>query len=275
MNIHEYQGKEVLRKYGVATPRGFLCLSVEEAVDAAARLGGTRWVVKAQIHAGGRGKGGGVKLARSMAQVRQHAGDILGMHLKTHQTGPEGRLVRRLLVEEATDIAKEFYLGLAVDRDTQRVALMASSEGGMDIEEVAARTPGKIHKVSIDPIAGLTVGQADDAARRIGIPGKSIPRGARLHAEALPRLRRMRRVAGRDQSAGADRRRPLDRARRQVRLRSERAVSAIRRSSRCAISTRKTRPRSRPRSSTSPTSRWTATSAAWSTVRAWRWRRWT
>ena len=175
MNIHEYQGKEVLRKYGVATPRGFLCLSVEEAVDAAARLGGTRWVVKAQIHAGGRGKGGGVKLARSMAQVRQHAGDILGMHLKTHQTGPEGRLVRRLLVEEATDIAKEFYVGLAVDRDTQRVALMASSEGGMDIEEVAARTPAKIHKVSIDPVAGLTVGQADDAARRIGIPGKSIP----------------------------------------------------------------------------------------------------
>ena len=172
MNIHEYQGKEVLRKYGVATPRGFLCLSVEEAVDAAARLGGTRWVVQAQIHAG---KGGGVKLARSMAQVRQHAGDILGMHLKTHQTGPEGRLVRRLLVEEATDIAKEFYVGLAVDRDTQRVALMASSEGGMDIEEVAARTPAKIHKVSIDPVAGLTVGQADDAARRIGIPGKSIP----------------------------------------------------------------------------------------------------
>jgi succinyl-CoA synthetase beta subunit len=175
MNIHEYQGKEVLRKYGVATPRGFLCLSVEEAVDAAARLGGTRWVVKAQIHAGGRGKGGGVKLSRSMAEVRQHAGDILGMHLRTHQTGPEGRLVKRLLVEEATDIAKEFYLGLAVDRDTQRVALMASSEGGMDIEEVAARAPGKIHKVSIDPVAGLTVGQADDAARRIGIPGKSIP----------------------------------------------------------------------------------------------------
>jgi succinyl-CoA synthetase beta subunit len=175
MNIHEYQGKEVLRKYGVATPRGFLCMSPEEAVDAATRLGGARWVVKAQIHAGGRGKGGGVKLARSMADVRRHAGEILGMRLRTHQTGPEGRLVKRLLIEEGVDIAKEFYLGLAVDRDTQRVALMASSEGGMDIEEVAARTPGKIHKVDIDPIAGLTVGQADDAARRIGIPAKSIP----------------------------------------------------------------------------------------------------
>ncbi|CAN7410944.1 MULTISPECIES: ADP-forming succinate--CoA ligase subunit beta [unclassified Variovorax] len=175
MNIHEYQGKEVLRKYGVATPRGFLCMSPEEAVDAATRLGGARWVVKAQIHAGGRGKGGGVKLARSMAEVRQHAEQILGMRLRTHQTGPEGRLVKRLLIEEGADIAKEFYLGLAVDRDTQRVALMASSEGGMDIEEVAARTPEKIHKVAIDPIAGLTVGQADDAARRIGIPAKSIP----------------------------------------------------------------------------------------------------
>ncbi|CAN7680282.1 ADP-forming succinate--CoA ligase subunit beta [Variovorax sp. LjRoot290] len=175
MNIHEYQGKEVLRKYGVATPRGFLCMSPEEAVDAATRLGGARWVVKAQIHAGGRGKGGGVKLARSMAEVRQHAEQILGMRLRTHQTGPEGRLVKRLLIEEGADIAKEFYLALAVDRDTQRVALMASSEGGMDIEEVAARTPEKIHKVAIDPIAGLTVGQADDAARRIGIPAKSIP----------------------------------------------------------------------------------------------------
>ena len=175
MNIHEYQVKEVLRKYGVATPRGFLCMSPEEAVDAATRLGGARWVVKAQIHAGGRGKGGGVKLARSMAEVRQHAEQILGMRLRTHQTGPEGRLVKRLLIEEGADIAKEFYLGLAVDRDTQRVALMASSEGGMDIEEVAARTPEKIHKVAIDPIAGLTVGQADDAARRIGIPAKSIP----------------------------------------------------------------------------------------------------
>jgi succinyl-CoA synthetase beta subunit len=180
MNIHEYQGKEVLRKYGVATPRGFLCLSPDEAAEAATRIGGEAWVVKAQIHAGGRGKGGGVKLARSIAQVRQHADDILGMHLKTHQTGPDGRLVKRLLVEEGADIGQEFYLGMVVDRDTERVALMASSEGGMDIEEVAARTPGKIHKVVIDPIAGLSLAQADDVARRIGIPETSIPQARTL-----------------------------------------------------------------------------------------------
>ena len=175
MNIHEYQGKAVLRKYGVTTPRGFPCFSPDEAVEAANKLGGTVWVVKAQIHAGGRGKGGGVKVARSAAEVRQHAGDILGMTLRTHQTGPDGRLVKRLLVEEGADIRKEFYVGMVVDRDTQRVALMASSEGGMDIEEVAARTPEKIHKVFIDPVNGLKVAEADDVARRIGIPEKSVP----------------------------------------------------------------------------------------------------
>ena len=175
MNIHEYQGKEVLRKYGVTTPRGFPCFSPDEAVEAATWLGGKVWVVKAQIHAGGRGKGGGVKLARSIAEVRQHAGDILGMSLKTHQTGPEGRLVKRLLIEEGADIRKELYVGMVVDRASQRVALMASSEGGMDIEEVAAHSPEKIHKVFIDPGTGLKTAEADDVARRIGIPEKSIP----------------------------------------------------------------------------------------------------
>jgi succinyl-CoA synthetase beta subunit len=175
MNIHEYQGKEILRKYGVTTPRGFPCFSSDEAEGAAAKLGGKVWVVKAQIHAGGRGKGGGVKLAKSIAEVRQHAGDILGMTLKTHQTGPEGRLVKRLLIEEGADIRKEFYIGMVVDRATQRVALMASSEGGMDIEEVAARTPEKIHKVFIDPSIGLRVAEADEVASRIGIPAKSVP----------------------------------------------------------------------------------------------------
>jgi succinyl-CoA synthetase beta subunit len=175
MNIHEYQGKEVLRKYGMETPRGYPCFSPDEAVEAAERLGGKVWVVKAQIHAGGRGKGGGVKLARSIAEVRQHAGDILGMSLKTHQTGAEGRLVKRLLIEEGADIAKELYLGMVVDRGTQRVALMASSEGGMDIEEVAARAPEKIHTVFIDPSTGLKVTEADDVARRIGVPEKSVP----------------------------------------------------------------------------------------------------
>mgnify|MGYP001201165508 CR=1 FL=1 len=174
MKIHEYQAKEILRKYGVATPRGIPCFAVEEAVDAAKKLGGSAWVVKAQIHAGGRGKGGGVKLAKSLDEVKRHAGQILGMQLKTHQTGPTGQKVRRLLIEEGADIKKELYLGMVVDRGTQRVVLMASSEGGMDIEEVAARTPEKIHKVAIDPIKGLADKDAEDIARKIGVPQKSI-----------------------------------------------------------------------------------------------------
>ena len=174
MKIHEYQAKEILRKYGVATPLGIACFTVEEAVAAGARLGGKVWVVKAQIHAGGRGKGGGVKLARSPDELKQHASQILGMQLKTPQTGPEGQKVRRLLVEEGADIRKELYVGMVVDRVSQRVALMASSEGGMDIEEVAAHTPEKIHKVAIDPIAGLTDGEAEDIACKIGIPDKAL-----------------------------------------------------------------------------------------------------
>jgi len=174
MNIHEYQGKDLLRHYGVATPRGFVCRSPDEAADAATRLGGRAWVVKAQIQAGGRGKGGGVKPAWSVAEVRRHADQMLGMTLKTHQTGPEGRVVKQLLVEESVEIDKELYLGFVVDRNSQRVALMASSEGGMDIEEVAARTPGKIHKLFIDPDAGLRIAEADGIARRIGIDERSV-----------------------------------------------------------------------------------------------------
>jgi succinyl-CoA synthetase beta subunit len=175
MNIHEYQGKEILRKYNVTTPRGIPCFSVDEAVQAAEKLGGKVWVVKAQIHAGGRGKGGGVKVAKSLDEVRDYASKILGMTLVTHQTGPEGRLVKRLLIEEGADIKKELYVGMVVDRASQRVALMASSEGGMDIEEVAAHTPEKIHKVFIDPEAGLTDAEAEDVSRKIGIPEKAIP----------------------------------------------------------------------------------------------------
>jgi len=174
MKIHEYQGKEILRKYGVTTPRGLPCFSVDEAVAAAASLGGKVWVVKAQIHAGGRGKGGGVKVAKSPDEVRQYAAAILGMQLKTHQTGPEGQKVRRLLVEEGADIKQELYVGMVVDRVTQRVCLMASSEGGMDIEEVAAHTPEKIHKVFIDPESGLKDAEADDIARKIGVPEASV-----------------------------------------------------------------------------------------------------
>jgi succinyl-CoA synthetase beta subunit len=174
MNIHEYQGKEILRKYGVATPKGFPVFSVDEAVQAAEKLGGKVWVVKAQIHAGGRGKGGGVKVAKSLDEVRQYASQILGMTLVTHQTGPEGRLVKRLLIEEGADIKKELYVGMVVDRGSQRVALIASSEGGMEIEHVAETTPEKIHKVFIDPTKGLLDSEADDIARKIGVPEGSI-----------------------------------------------------------------------------------------------------
>jgi len=175
MKIHEYQAKEILRKFGVATPRGIPCFSVDEAVAAADQLGGNIWVVKAQIHAGGRGKGGGVKLARSKDEARQLASEILGMQLVTHQTGPEGQKVRRLLIEEGADIRKEYYVAALTDRATQKVAMMASSEGGMEIEEVAHKTPEKIIKVFVDPLQGLTDGQALELARGIGVPEASQP----------------------------------------------------------------------------------------------------
>ena len=173
MKIHEYQAKEILRQYGVVTPQGIACFSVDEAVSAAQNLGGEVWVVKAQIYAGGRGKGGGVKVARSLEEVRQLAGDMLGMRLVTHQTGPDGQTVRRLFIEEGVNIAREYYVGMVVDRGSQRVCLMASAEGGMDIEQVAAQTPEKIHKVFIDPISGLTDSEALVIAEKIGIPDVS------------------------------------------------------------------------------------------------------
>ena len=174
MKIHEYQGKEILRRFGIPTPRGIPAFSVDEAGKAAEALGGGVWVVKAQIHAGGRGKGGGVKLGRSIAEVRELAGQILGMQLITHQTGPRGQTVRRLLIEEGADIKKELYVGMVVDRTTQRVVLMASSDGGMDIEEVAAKTPDRIHKVFVDPGKGLSDPEAEGVARQIGIPEGSV-----------------------------------------------------------------------------------------------------
>lgn len=174
MKIHEYQGKELLRKFGVVVPKGFPAFTVDEAVEAAKKLGGPVWVVKAQIHAGGRGKGGGVKLARSIEEVRQLSSEILGMQLITHQTGPEGQKVRRLLVEEGADIKKEYYVGIVTDRGTQRVCVMASSEGGMDVEEVAEKHPEKILKVFVDPAKGLTDEQAAGLARGIGVPEASV-----------------------------------------------------------------------------------------------------
>ncbi|HIM97631.1 MAG TPA: ADP-forming succinate--CoA ligase subunit beta [Gammaproteobacteria bacterium] len=177
MKIHEYQAKDILRQYGVALPNGRACFSVEEAVAVAEQLGGSQWVVKAQIHAGGRGKGGGVKLADSIAEVRVHADAILGMTLVTHQTGAEGTEVKRLLVEEGVPIKDELYVGLVVDRASQKVVFMASSEGGTEIESVAAKTPEKIHKVVVEPSTGLTMDEAQFLAGAIGIPDT-------LHAES-------------------------------------------------------------------------------------------
>jgi succinyl-CoA synthetase beta subunit len=174
MKIHEYQGKEILRQYGVTVPRGIACMSVEEAVAAAKTLGGPVWVVKAQIHAGGRGKGGGVKVAKTLEQVEQYANEIMGMQLVTHQTSAEGQKVRRLLVEEGADIKKELYVSMVTDRISQRVVLMASSEGGMDIEEVADKHPELIHQIAIDPAVGLLDSEADDIATKIGVPAASL-----------------------------------------------------------------------------------------------------
>ncbi len=173
MKIHEYQGKELLRQFGVPVPRGYPAFSVREASEAAQKLGGGVWVVKAQIHAGGRGKGGGVKLARSLEEVGKLAGEILGMQLKTHQTGPAGQKVRRLLVEEGADIKKEYYVAALTDRATQSVALIASSEGGMDIEAVAHDTPEKILKVVVNPLEGLSDAKALQLAAGIGVPPAS------------------------------------------------------------------------------------------------------
>jgi succinyl-CoA synthetase beta subunit len=177
MKIHEYQAKDILRQYGVALPKGCVCFSVEEAVSIAEQLGGSQWVVKAQIHAGGRGKGGGVRLADTIAEVRDHAGAILGMTLVTHQTGPEGTKVKRLLVEEGVSIKNEMYVGLVVDRVSQKVVFMASSEGGTEIERVAAKAPEKIYKVVAEPSTGLTMDEAKFLAGAIGIPDT-------LHAES-------------------------------------------------------------------------------------------
>lgn len=175
MKIHEYQSKEILRQFHVPVPNGKAVFSVDEALQAAEKLGGPVWVVKAQIHAGGRGKGGGVKLAKNMAEVKTFASEILGMQLITHQTSPSGQKVRRLLIEDGADIKKEYYFSILTDRATQKNVVMASSEGGMDIEEVAAKTPEKIIKVFVDPLVGLSDAQCDEIANGIGIPAGSLP----------------------------------------------------------------------------------------------------
>ncbi|WP_456275513.1 ADP-forming succinate--CoA ligase subunit beta [Bacillus sp. AK128] len=180
MNIHEYQGKEVLRKYGVSVPNGRVAFTVEEAVEAAKELGTQVCVVKAQIHAGGRGKAGGVKVAKNLDEVRTYASEILGKTLVTHQTGPEGKEVKRLLIEEGCDIKKEYYVGLVLDRATSRVVLMASEEGGTEIEEVAEATPEKIFKEVIDPAVGLQGFQARRIAFNINIPKELVGKAVKF-----------------------------------------------------------------------------------------------
>jgi len=180
MKVHEYQAKEILRSRGVPVPQGRACFSVDDAVGAAEALGGERWVVKAQIHAGGRGKGGGVKVVSSIDEVRAAANDLLGMMLITHQTGPEGQEVKRLLVEQGVGIARELYVGMVIDRATQKVAVMASSEGGTEIEEVAAKTPDKIHKVFVNPVQGLTSVEAENLMAKLDLVGAQLAEAGRF-----------------------------------------------------------------------------------------------
>ena len=180
MNIHEHQAKGVLKRYGVSVPDGGVAFSVDEAVKVAESLPGPVWVVKAQIHAGGRGKGGGVKIAKSIDEVRSLASDILGMTLVTHQTGPAGKEVKRLYIEDGCDIARELYLSAVMDRGTSRIAIMASTEGGMDIEAVAADTPEKIQTLVIDPVSGLQGHHARRLAFGLGLEGKQVGSAVKL-----------------------------------------------------------------------------------------------
>ena len=174
MNIHEYQAKQLMAKYGVAVPRGGVAYTAPEAQDVGKQLGGPVWVVKAQIHAGGRGKGGGVKVVKSLDDVWSTAEKMLGMTLVTHQTGPAGKEVKRIYVEEGCDIKRELYMSMLIDRATSRITIMASTEGGMDIEEVAARTPEKIHKIAIDPATGIQPFHARKVAFALGLEGKQV-----------------------------------------------------------------------------------------------------
>ncbi|UOQ93207.1 ADP-forming succinate--CoA ligase subunit beta [Halobacillus shinanisalinarum] len=180
MNIHEYQGKQIMRDFGVSVPNGHVAYTVDEAVDAAKKLGSKVTVVKAQIHAGGRGKAGGVKIAKDLDEVRTYAEEILGKTLVTHQTGPEGKEVKRLLIEEGCDIKSEYYVGLVLDRATSKVTMMASEEGGTEIEEVAEKTPEKIFKEVVDPVTGLTPFQARRLAFNINIPKESLGKAVKF-----------------------------------------------------------------------------------------------
>ena len=224
MNIHEYQAKELLAKFGVAGAAGAVAYTAAEAVEAASELGGKVWAVKAQIHAGGRGKAGGVKLARSRGRGRGGGSAMLGKTLVTHQTGPEGRVVKRVYVEAGCDIARELYLALSIDRAQRPDQLIAAAEGGVDIEELAARSPEKIVRERDRPGGRAVAVPCPPARLRLRAVGAADRQAGRLRRRALPRLHRARRLAGRDQPAGRDRLGRAAGARRQDRLRRQRAV---------------------------------------------------
>ena len=258
MKIHEYQGKEILRQFGVPVPRGIAAFTVQEAVEAAQKLGGPVWVVKAQIHAGGRGKGGGVKLARSIDDVRKLAGEILGMQLVTHQTGPEGQKVRRLLIEDGADIKKEYYVSAVTDRASQRVAMIVSSEGGMSIEDVAHDTPEKIITEIVDPATGLTTAQATKLANAIGVPAGST-------AQAVDVLQKVYKVYMDTDASLVEINPMILESRRSTPSSTSTATpcSGTPRSWPTVIWTRKILLKSKLPSLTWPTSAWMATLAAW------------
>jgi succinyl-CoA synthetase beta subunit len=174
MNVHEYQAKGLMRQFDISVLNGEVATTPEEAVKAAEKLGGSVWVVKAQIHAGGRGKGGGVKVAKSLDEVKKYASEIIGMNLVTHQTGPEGKKVHKILIEEGCDIDHEYYVGIVLDRDIGKITMMASSEGGVEIEKVAAETPEKIIKVAIDPAVGFTSFVGRKLGFGIGLKGDTL-----------------------------------------------------------------------------------------------------
>ena len=251
MKIHEYQAKEILAKYGVAVPRGEMANTPEEAAAVARKLfaeGASGVVVKAQIHAGGRGKGGGVKVARNREDAEEHVKNILGMQLVTHQTGPQGQKVQRLLIEETAAIDRELYLGIVLDRATGKLVFMASQAGGMEIEEVAAKTPEAIYKEAIDPAVGFGAWQARKLAFALGLKPTQINQAVAFLPEPLQGVPRYRCFADGDQSVHYDERRQAVRARREDHISMTTRSSAIRTSRRCATWPKKIRWKWKPAS---------------------------
>ena len=275
MNFHEYQAKQLFAEYGIAVPAGRVARTPEEAVDAAKAIGGDFWVVKAQIHAGGRGKAGGVKLAKTFDEVREYAKGMLGTKMETYQSAGVALPVDCVLVTQATDIAKELYLSVLVDRRSKAITFIASAEGGVEIEKTAEENPDAIKTLHVNYVQGLQPYQCREMGFALGLNAKQVePADARsCWACTSCSTRRTWRWSNSTRwRSSPTATSPCSTARS---IPTTTRPSAIRNWPRCATSARKTRPRCWPASTTSTTSRWTATSAAWSTAPAWRWRRWT